>query len=484
MIETSSTGLDQQVKSKFNSDFLRAIFFTLLLVSIYRLGIQIPIPFLNEDAFKEYFGVYHYFNNSSSGRFSIFSLGIMPYVSAYVLVEILSLFIAPLKRLRKGDFKGRCKLKQIALTFTMFLCILQAAGIINGLKKMELPSGLKLLEIGHGYEYVLLVAILVGGVYLLITICELISKFGIGHGISLILLSGICAQFYSDFNRHLSISKELDSKVYIFPLCVFFLFVYLMVILLKSKALVGVSYKRQDNPDYLFQFNFCPSAKIPLIYASSMVMIPATITNFFGIGKKFENWFSPGSFIYEINIIIFVFLFSYLFAWLFFHPKRRIKKLEVRGWEFRNNGISSEKYLLNKLFIYNLPWTVFLCLLAIVPHILICSFNVPFYIGGASVALVAAISLDVLDRYNFVKTKNQKPIKIAEFHDIYDATMIKNHLNAQGILCHLQGYYHRHLLYFFGPYIDISIMVSGQDQTAAEKLIKNYHNGLGLLIKT
>ena len=115
----------------------------------------------------------------------------MPYVSAYVLVEVLSLFIPPLKHLRKGDVEGRRKLKQVALMLTLFLGILQAIGIINGLKRMQSPSGIRVLEMGYGYEYFLLIAILVCGVFFLIIICELISKFGIGHGLSLLLFSGI-----------------------------------------------------------------------------------------------------------------------------------------------------------------------------------------------------------------------------------------------------------------------------------------------------
>lgn len=484
MIQTSSNDLNHQAQSQFKSDFLCATLVSILLISIYRLGIQISIPFLNEDAFKEYFGIYKYFDSNSAGRLSIFSLGIMPYVSAYVLVEIFSLFIPPLKQFRKGGFRGRRRLKQIALTLTLFLGVLQGAGIINRLKNTELPNGIRLLEIGYGYEYILLITILVGGAYFLVIICELISKFGIGHGISLILLSGISIQFFSNFSRHLSISKELGTKVYLFALLVFVFFVCSTVVLLKAKVLVGCSHKFKNDPSYLFQFNFCPSAKVAITYASSIVMIPVTVANFFDVGQDFADWFFPGSLLYDITLVGFVFLFSYIFAWLFFHPKKRLKKMEIRGWKFTNNGISTEKYLLQKLFIYNLPWTAFLCLLAIVPHILITIFNVPFYIGGASVPLIVAISLDILDRYNFFKSKIQKPVKIAEFHDVYDATMIKNHLSAEGILCHLQGYYHRHLLYFFGPYVEISLMVANSNQTNAQEVIHKYYDGLGLIKKT
>ena len=109
-------------------------------------------------------------------------------------------------------------------------------------------------------------------------------------------------------------------------------------------------------------------------------------------------------------------------------------------------------------------------------------FNLPFSIGGSTLFLPIAISLDVLDRLNVLrKSKSGGLCKIAELHDVYDASMIKNHMQSKGIICHFQGYYHRHLLYFFGPYIDISVMVSERDRESAEELIRKYYNGLGLV---
>ena len=484
MIEKSSNDLNFQKQSKVKPSFIYAAIITILLISIYRLGVQITVPLLNEDAFEKYFGIYKYFDSYAASRFSIFALGLMPYISAYVLVEIFSLILPFLKKLRKGDSNGRQKLKRIALLLTLVLGILQGADVINSLKKMELPNGIKILNIVSGYEYVLLICILVGSVYILILICELISKFGIGHGISLILLSGICADFYRNFSKQLSISNEIGSKVYIISLCGFFLLVCLTVILLKTKVSVKTIHEKDNKSCSFFQLNFCPSAKVAIIYASSLIMIPATISNFFSNGNDFANTFRPGSFFYEVSMVISVFFFSYLFAWLFFHPRIRFDRMRSRGWKFMNNELSSENHLLQKLFIYNLPWTVFLCFLATSPYILITKFNVPFYIGGASTLLIVAISLDVFDLFNFINGNIEKPIKIAEFHDVYDAAMIKNHLNAEGILCHMQGYYHRHLLYFFGPYIEISLMVSYEDQGYVKELIHNYYGGIGLSLKT
>jgi hypothetical protein len=108
------------------------------------------------------------------------------------------------------------------------------------------------------------------------------------------------------------------------------------------------------------------------------------------------------------------------------------------------------------------------------PYILISSFSVPFYIGGASIPLMVAISLDILDRFYFDITAQEKHIKIAQFNDVYDARMIKNFLSIEGVHCHLQGYYHRHLLYFFGPYIDIGLFVSNSKKEYTIELLDKY----------
>lgn len=110
----------------------------------------------------------------------------MPYVSAYLLVEICSLFTPFLKKFRNGDYEGRQKLKKIALLLTLLLGVLQGSGIVSGLADMVSPGGVKILDISSSYEYILLVAVLVGSLYFLIFITELISKFGFGHGISII----------------------------------------------------------------------------------------------------------------------------------------------------------------------------------------------------------------------------------------------------------------------------------------------------------
>ena len=155
--------------------------------------------------------------------------------------------------------------------------------------------------------------------------------------------------------------------------------------------------------------------------------------------------------------------------------------MRERGWEFNDLDDTPERYLFRKMLMFNLPWTIFLCAVGVLPHILISSFAVPFYIGGASLYVAIAIGLDILDRFNAQRrTRTGRLVKIAEFHDVYDASMIRKHLRLLGITSHFQGYYHRQLLYFFGPYIDISLMVALEDVRSGEEALKRYYDGLGL----
>ena len=188
---------------RLKPEFLRATVLTIVLVVVYRLGIQISIPFVYEGTLQEFF------KNSSFHRISIFALGLMPYISAYILVEVLSLFIPPLKQLRKGDMRGRRRLKKIALFLALIMALVQGGGLLNGLEELVLPDGSKILELRSTYQYGLLMAILAIGVYLLIGVAELISKYGVGNGISILIFTGSSMILSQSFSTR-AISPEFS----------------------------------------------------------------------------------------------------------------------------------------------------------------------------------------------------------------------------------------------------------------------------------
>lgn len=472
--------MTQANQNRFAGQMIRGVLVTALLIAIYRLGTLVPLPFVNEKALINLLGMHQFVFS----RVSIFVLGIMPYVSAYLLVEILSLFIPFLKKLRKGDYKGRRKLKRIAFVITLPLGILQGNGIVNWLKDIKLTNGDQILNLEGSHEYILLVTILVAGVFCLVFISELISRYGIGNGISILLLSGISAGLFHNMKRSLAYFSEfgVGPGVYLLALIIVVVIAFFIVRLLKTKVSDSVGHRLLQKPGKFFQFNTCPSGTIAIPYAVSIVMLPVTLGNFIGRGDSFAWASNPTGFFYNASLVILIFAISYLLAWLFLHPARRLQRMRERGWTFSKSDQHTKRYLSRKVLIYNFPWTVLLCGLAVLPHILIVSFNVPFYIGGSNFFVAIVIACDILDRYKVqCQLRTGKLVKIAELHDVYDASMIKNHLETKGVIPHLQGYYHRHLLYFFGPYIDISLMVGESDVKAATEFLRKYYKGLGLL---
>ena len=465
-----------ETQSVANGQFARQAAFTALLIAIYRLGLHVPLPFVNEAVLADFFSGF------GGPQISILTLDVMPYISAYILVEICSLFIPPLKRLRNGDYVGRRNLKRIALALALVLATVQGLAIVRSLRNLTLINDASVFNVSNTHEYALVVAVLVAGTFFLVGIAELISKYGIGNGISMILFAALCGRFSKDFRGTLHYYSETGPGIYLFSLIVLFVIIFLMIAMLRSKKPVPVRHRFSEEPVQHFELNTCPSGRVTITFAFSVLLLPATFANFLHTRAGLVKLFTPGTIAYYAFLGLFVFLMSYLFAWLFLRPKARIKKMSERGWEFVAGNQATQNHLMRRAVIYNLPWAMLLCVLAVLPQLLISRFNVPFYIGGSLVYLAAAIGLDIRERY-VVQRRSQSGglVKIAEFHDIYDAAMVRNHVESEGIPALVQGFHHRCLLYFFGPYIDIALMVPQTDVETSKDLIKTYYNGLGLL---
>jgi len=162
-------------------------------------------------------------------------LGIMPYVSAYILVEIFSLCIPLLKKMRSGNFEGRLKLKRISLVLALVLAIYQANNLVSSLQGWNLSNGKSFLNVSSAFEHLILVCVIVGSFCLLVTICELISKFGIGHGISIIIFSGICGDFIGRVPIYFERFEHYDLSSYIIVILVLGALISFAYVLLKTK---------------------------------------------------------------------------------------------------------------------------------------------------------------------------------------------------------------------------------------------------------
>lgn len=224
------------------NELARQIAFTIVLVTLFRLGISIPLPFINLAAFEGFF------RESWMKTLSVFALGLMPYTTAYLLVEIGALLIPNLKRLRHNGYSGRCRLKQHALALTLLIAGLQAYGICQSLDFTCGPNGAPLLNSHNPYEKWMLILTLMGGAFLLIYITELISRYGIGNGISIMLLAGICSEFGHDIERLLNHFYGIGIKLYVISLLTLVLVLSPTVFLLKAERRGKVIHTAIEHP--------------------------------------------------------------------------------------------------------------------------------------------------------------------------------------------------------------------------------------------
>ena len=446
----------------------------------------IPMPFVDLGEFYSYSETIGglFFGSDILNHISITALGIMPFVSAYILVEILSLILPFLKKHRTGEYRGRKVLKTYAIGLTLILSVVQGYFIIHGLRGMLSPSGEPILNLSSNLQFLALLATLVTSVFVLLFLAEIVTKYGIGNGISLLILSGTCFSLFDNFLNFFDKTSELQQNffyVVVFAVLVTFLFAFIPIVLIKTTYTIPLKHSSDDSSSHFFKLSSCLSGKEIIGYATSLLMLPATLFSFVWGFDSFANSLYPGSFFYYFFSCILVILLSYVLGWLFLSPTKRFKTLKYWGWNSVGNQSFSIDFIKRKFLIMNLPWTIFLCAVIILPTITITGFDIPFYLGGASLIIIAVISLDFVSRFRlWNENVYDKTFKIAEFQDVHHATMIKNHLISENIKFYLQGYYHRHLLYFFGPYIPINLMVPLYEVDRVKEIISRYYGGLGL----
>lgn len=469
-----------------NNQIIKEILISISVLAIYRLLLMVPMPFIDYNEFNsisETIGSL-IIGNDHFSHISITAMGLMPFISAYLIVEILSLFVPFLKKHRGGDYYGRKTLKTYALGLTLILSVVQGYFIILGLEGILSTSGVPILSLANNLQFIVLLATLVTTVLVLLFLAELVTKYGIGNGISLLILSGTCFSLLANILKFFNHTSELHLNffyVVVFSVLIIFLFIFIPIVLVKTTYTIPLKHSSDEVSSNFFKLNACLSGKQIIGYATSVLMLPATLFSFMGGFESLATSLQPGTFGYYFFSCFLVILLSYIFGWLFLRPRKRFQTLKKWGWNTEEHQQYTIDFIKQKFLFMNLPWTVFLCAVLIVPSITITGFNIPFYLGGSSLIVVAVISLDIVSRFRFWNENvDDKTYNIAEFQDLHHATMIKNHLASENIKFYLQGYYHRHLLYFFGPYIPINLMVPADEKTRTVEIIIRYYGSLGL----
>ncbi|MEJ5172145.1 MAG: preprotein translocase subunit SecY [Hydrogenothermaceae bacterium] len=393
------------------------ILFTLLMFAVYRLGTHIPVPGIDSTTLMHYFNssggvlfnIYNLFSGGALGRFSIFALGVMPYISASIIMQLLTAVIPTLERLQKeeGDY-GRWKISQYTRYLTILIASLQSFGLSIWLTTLRTESGMSLISVSPVTFVILTTVIVTTGTVFLMWIGEKITEFGIGNGISMIILAGIVAEVVPAIIQTYSLFKvgEISVLTLVMALIIILIVIAGIVYIQEAERRIPIQYARRNvsisqSSSYL-PFKLNPSGVIPIIFAVAILMFPATIAQFFATHSKIAqiivDSLSPQSYVYFILYVGLILFFAYFYTAILINPVDIADNLRrngafIPGIRSGSQTVEYINYVLTRLVFAG---AVFLSIVAVLPMILIKWLNVPFYFGGTSALIVVVVALDTL----------------------------------------------------------------------------------------
>ena len=398
-------------------DLRQRIVFTILLLMVYRLGTYIPVPGIDGTALREFMdkagagigGILAMFTGGAISRMGIFALGIMPYISASIIVQLLSSMLPKFEQLKKEGDAGRKKLNQYTRYGTVFLAVFQAWGIAVSIEAGDLAHNPGL------YFRLACVVTLVGGTMFLMWLGEQITARGIGNGVSLIIFTGIVAeipkaiaQFFSQ-GRSGAISAPVIIGVIVMVIAV----IAFVVFMERSLRKIHIQYPRRqvgmkvyDGGSSHLPIKVNPAGVIPAIFASSLLLLPTTISAFSGaatgpIMSTILAYFGPGQPLYLLFFTSLIVFFSYFYtANVAFKTEEVAENLKnqngfIPGIRPGARTVEYLDYVVNRVLVLGSGYLALVCLL---PEILRHQFSVPFYFGGTSVLIVVSVTMDTIQQ--------------------------------------------------------------------------------------
>ncbi len=397
----------------------KRIVFTLLMLFVYRMGVQIPTPGINGEALASFFeknantlfGMFNMFSGGALENFSIFALGIMPYISASIIIQLLTVVIPQLEALSKEGEAGRRKITQYTRYGTVGLAIIQGFFIASGLEGMSGPGGSAIvLEPGIQFKLMTLLT-LTSGTAFIMWLGEQMTERGIGNGISLIIFAGIVARLPAAIVNTVELVKAGSLTVILVPILLAMMAVVIGVIIFFETAQrrIPVQYAKRvvGRKVYGGQSSHLPlkiniSGVIPPIFASSIMMFPATIGSFIQIDwvQQISAALSPGTIYYYILFVAFVVFFCFFYTAVTFKPDDVAENLKKNGGFVPGirPGKKTSEFIDKVLTRITVVGAAYLSVVCVMPTILISKFNVPFYFGGTALLIVVGVAIDTISQ--------------------------------------------------------------------------------------
>jgi preprotein translocase subunit SecY len=389
--------------------------FLLLAIIIYRVGTHIPVPGFDPDRLSDLFnqnqgtflGLFNMFSGGALERMSILALGVMPYISASIIMQLLSATLPALQQLKKEGDSGRRQINQYTRYGTVLLALIQGTAMTVGFASQGLA-----FEINSMF-YMVAISSLVAGAVFLMWLGEQITERGIGNGISMLIFAGIVAGIPGAIGQALESARQgdLNELMLLVVLLIAVAVVYFVVFIERGQRRLTVNYaQRQGRKGYNAQTSHLPlkvnmAGVIPAIFASSLLLFPASISQWFGQGVNAPAWLQdialligPGQPLYVLMFSALIIFFSFFYTALMYNPKEVADNLK-RGGAYLPGirpGDHTAKYIDTVTTRLTLIGGVYITLICLMPQFLNVYFNVPFYLGGTSLLIAVVVTMDFM----------------------------------------------------------------------------------------
>ncbi len=411
-----ATTQGQVAKAGKFGDLRNRLVFLLLALVVYRVGAHIPVPGIDPGQLKELFkgqqgGILNLFNMFSGGalsRFTVFALGIMPYISASIIMQLLTYVVPTLEQMKKEGETGRRRITQYTRYGTLGLALFQSVGIAVAL---ESSPGLVLVP-GFGFRMTAVFSLTAGTMFLM-WLGEQITERGLGNGISILIFAGIAAGLPNAMGGLLELVRTgaMSIVVALLIVVVVVLVTYFVVFVERGQRKILVNYARRQvgNKVYGGQSSHLPlklnmAGVIPPIFASSIILLPATVVGWFSSGqsmtwlKDIAGALTPGQPIYVLLYATAIVFFCFFYTALVFNSRETADNLKKSGAFIPGirPGDQTAKYIDKILVRLTLAGAVYITFVCLLPEFLILKYNVPFYFGGTSLMIIVVVTMDFM----------------------------------------------------------------------------------------
>jgi len=396
----------------------KRLLWTFFLLAVYRIGIHVPTPGVDTAALSDFFasvqntlfGLFDMFSGGGLSNMSIFALGIMPYISASIIIQLLTVVSPELKRLSSEEgAAGRKKITQYTRYGTVLITVVQGLAIAVGLEAMHSPSGAPVVLFpGIGFKLITVIT-LTAGTVLIMWIGERITEKGIGNGISLIIFAGIVVGFPRALVNTFRLISAGELTLFVVLLILAFMVAVLagIVFMERAQRRIPIQYAKRmvGRKMYGGQTTHLPlrintAGVIPPIFASSILLFPATLAQFSQVEwlKDISAFFAPQTVLYNLCFIAMIVFFCFFYTAIIFDPKDIAENIRKQGGFIPGirPGAKTREYIDKVLARITLWGAAYISVVCVLPMILIANLNVPFYFGGTSLLIVVGVAMDFM----------------------------------------------------------------------------------------